>query len=112
VSVAILYIESWLRGVGAAALFNLMEDAATSEIARSQIWQWIPADASLDDGRTVDRGLVESIQEEEVEKIAETIGNEAFNSGRFKEAQAIFERVALEDHFEEFLTIPAYDYID
>jgi malate synthase len=112
VSVAILYLESWLRGVGAAALFNLMEDAATSEIARSQIWQWIQARATLDDGRTVDRELVESIQEEEIEKIAETIGNDAFNSGRFKEAQAIFERVALGDHFEEFLTIPAYDYID
>jgi malate synthase len=112
VSVAILYIESWLRGVGAAALFNLMEDAATSEIARSQVWQWIKAGATLDDGKTVDRGLVESIQEEEVEKIVDTIGDEAFNSGRFKEAQAIFERVALEDHFEEFLTIPAYEYID
>ena len=112
VSVAILYIESWLRGVGAAALFNLMEDAATSEIARSQVWQWIQAGATLDDGKTVDRGLVESIQEEEVEKIVDTIGDEAFNSGRFKEAQAIFERVALEDHFEEFLTIPAYEYID
>jgi malate synthase len=112
VSVAILYIESWLRGVGAAALFNLMEDAATSEIARSQVWQWIQMAAAIEDGGTVDRALVETIQEEEVQKIAETIGDEAFNSGRFKEAQAIFERVALEDDFEEFLTIPAYEYID
>jgi malate synthase len=68
--------------------------------------------AAIEDGGTVDRALVETIQEEEVQKIAETIGDEAFNSGRFKEAQAIFERVALEDDFEEFLTIPAYEYID
>jgi malate synthase len=112
VGVAILYIESWLRGVGAAALFNLMEDAATAEIARSQIWQWIRAGATLEDGRVVDRELVQGIEEEEMDKIAEVVGDEAFTSGRFKEAQAVFERVALEDGFEEFLTLPAYEYLD
>ena len=112
VSVGIQYIESWLRGVGAAAINNLMEDAATSEISRSQIWQWVRHSARLDDGRAVDRDLVQAIEEEELEKIRTTLGDELFSEGRFKEAQAIFERVSLEEEFEEFLTVPAYDYLD
>jgi malate synthase len=112
VSVGIQYIESWLRGVGAAAINNLMEDAATSEIARSQIWQWIRHSARLDDGRAVDRDLVQAIEEEELERIRAALGDELYSEGRFKEAQAIFERVALEEEFEEFLTVPAYDYVD
>ena len=112
VSVGIQYIESWLRGVGAAAINNLMEDAATSEIARSQIWQWVRQGAPLNDGRIVDRDLVEAIEEEELEAIRATLGDELYSEGRFKEAQAIFERVSLEDEFEEFLTVPAYDYLD
>ena len=112
VSVGIQYIESWLRGVGAAAINNLMEDAATSEIARSQIWQWVRHSARLGDGRVVDRDLVQAIEEEELEKIRAALGDELYSEGRFKEAQAIFERVALEDEFEEFLTVPAYDYLD
>jgi malate synthase len=112
ISVAILYIESWLRGVGAAALFNLMEDAATAEIARSQIWQWIRHGATLEDGRAIDRDLVETFEEEELEKIQATVGDEAYFGGRFKDAEAIFERVSLQEDFEEFLTLPAYDYLD
>ena len=112
VSVGIQYIESWLRGVGAAAINNLMEDAATSEIARSQIWQWVRHSAQLDDARAVDRDLVQAIEEEELQKIRAMHGDELYSEGRFKEAQAIFERVALEDEFEEFLTVPAYDYLD
>jgi malate synthase len=112
ISVAILYIESWLRGVGAAALFNLMEDAATAEIARSQVWQWIRRGAKLEDGRTVELDLVEALEEEELEKIESTIGDEAYFGGRFKDAEAIFERVSLQEDFEEFLTLPAYEYLD
>ena len=112
VSVGIQYIESWLRGVGAAAINNLMEDAATSEISRSQIWQWIRHSAQLEDGRAVDRDLVQAIEEEELEKIRTALGDDLYNEGRFKEAQAIFERVSLEAEFEEFLTVPAYDYLD
>ena len=112
VSVGIQYIESWLRGVGAAAINNLMEDAATSEISRSQIWQWVRHSAQLEDGRAVDRDLVQAVEEEELEKIRTALGDELYTEGRFKEAQAIFERVALEEEFEEFLTVPAYDYLD
>jgi malate synthase len=112
VSVGIQYIESWLRGVGAAAINNLMEDAATSEISRSQIWQWVRHSARLEDGRAVDRDLVQAIEEEELENLRAALGDELYSEGRFKEAQAIFERVSLENEFEEFLTVPAYDYLD
>jgi malate synthase len=94
VSVGIRYIESWLRGVGAAAIDNLMEDAATAEISRSQVWQWVHAgEFTPDDVRRV-------------------IDEQGFEGGRFDEAREIFERVALSDDFVEFLTLPAYEYID
>jgi malate synthase len=94
VSVGIRYIESWLRGVGAAAIDNLMEDAATAEISRSQVWQWVHAG------------------EFTAEQVRAVIAAEGFEGGRFAEAIEIFERVALGDDFIEFLTLPAYDYID
>jgi malate synthase len=94
VSVGIRYLESWLRGVGAAAIDNLMEDAATAEISRSQIWQW------------VQHGKVAP------ERVREVADAEGFEGGRFAEARKLFERVALADEFVDFLTLPAYDYID
>jgi malate synthase len=94
VSVGIRYIESWLRGVGAAAIDNLMEDAATAEISRSQVWQWVQAGEFTSD------------------RVREVIAEELPEGGRFEEAREIFERVALSDDFVEFLTLPAYDYID
>jgi malate synthase len=97
VRVGIEYVESWLRGVGAAALYNLMEDAATAEISRSQVWQWVRH------GR-LERGDVERVVEDESQRLGE--------GGRFREARELFERVALGNEFTEFLTIPAYDYID
>jgi malate synthase len=112
ISVAILYLESWLRGTGAAALFNLMEDAATAEISRSQIWQWIRHDATMDDGRTVTRELVHELVVEEMEKMEEAIGEDLFSRGRFDEARHLFETVALSDEFPEFLTLKAYELID
>ncbi len=111
VSVGILYLESWLRGVGAAGLFNLMEDTATAEISRSQVWQWVHHRAPLDDGRPVTRELVTAIIDEELAKIREAIGDETYESGRFPDARALFERVALDEEFVEFLTIPAYQLI-
>lgn len=112
ISVAILYLESWLRGTGAAALFNLMEDAATAEISRSQIWQWIRHDALMDDGRPVTRELVHELVIEEMEKMSEAYGEDLFVRGRFDEARHLFETVALSDEFPEFLTLKAYELID
>jgi malate synthase len=112
ISVAVLYLESWLRGTGAAALFNLMEDAATAEISRSQIWQWIRHEARMDDGRSVTRELVHDLVVEEMEKIREAYGEDLVARGRFDEARHLFEAVALSDEFPEFLTLKAYELID
>jgi malate synthase len=107
ISVGMQYIESWLRGVGAAAIFNLMEDAATAEISRSQIWQWLHNGAKLDDGRAITPELVKQIMDEELARLpAEEEGR------RFIEARHVFEEVALADEFVEFLTLPAYELID
>ncbi len=112
VSVAILYVESWLRGVGAVALYNLMEDAATAEIARSQIWQWIRNAVRMDDGRTVTRAYVEAIERQEIQTIRKTIGDAAYDAGRFPEAIELFNQVALDESYAEFLTLPAYAHLD
>ena len=112
VNVGLRYLESWLRGSGAVTIFNLMEDSATAEIARAQIWQWIRHRATLDDGRVIDESLVQSIEEEELDSIRDSLGAELYERGRFKEAQALFERVALEESFPEFLTMPGLEYID
>jgi len=112
VSVGIQYIESWLRGTGAAAIFNLMEDAATAEISRSQVWQWVHHGAQLADGRPITRELVLQIEGEEMARIQESIGRDSFEAGRFAEARELFEAVALSPQFVEFLTLPAYEHID
>ncbi len=113
INVGILYIESWLRGVGAAALYNLMEDAATAEISRAQIWQWIHhPTAALDDGRKISVDLVQSIIPEELEKIKEMYGESLFNSGKFGLASQILEDLAVNDEFADFLTLKAYPYLD
>ncbi len=105
VNVGILYLESWLRGTGAAAIYNLMEDAATAEISRSQVWQWVRH------GRFT-RRQVHRVVDEELEQIRELVGAEAYEGGRFAEARELFERVALDPDFPEFLTIPAYELLD
>jgi len=112
VSVGIQYIESWLRGNGAAAINNLMEDAATAEISRSQVWQWVRNRVRLAEGPVIDRALVRRIEDEELTKVRQAYGEDVYNSGRFDEARRIFEKVALADDFVEFLTLPAYDLID
>ena len=106
VTVGIRYIESWLRGNGCVPLFNLMEDAATAEISRAQLWQWLRHGAALDDGRTVDAALVSAVIAEEVPKIRAELGE---TENRLDEAVALFETVATAPDFAEFLTLPAYD---
>src|SRR5579884_1401329 len=113
VDVGIRYIASWLSGNGAAAIHNLMEDAATAEISRSQIWQWVHNDVTLaDTGEQVTAELVRQVADQVMGEIREEIGGEAFDSGRWKEARDVFEEVALADDFADFLTLPAYDRLD
>jgi malate synthase len=112
VNVGIQYISSWLRGNGAAAIYGLMEDAATAEISRAQVWQWIHHGEVLDDGRPVTPDLVRTLAAEELEKIRAEIGDDAWfeEQGRPSLSRSLFERVALSgDEFQEFLTLPAYD---
>jgi len=108
INVGILYIESWLRGNGAAAIYNLMEDAATAEISRAQIWQWIQNKSKLDDGRTITYDLCQNLQQEELEKIKVYVGPENFQTGRFDDAIKLFNKLIKNKEFIEFLTLPAY----
>jgi malate synthase len=112
VNVGIRYLEAWLGGNGAAAIFNLMEDAATAEISRSQIWQWVHHGAVLTDERVVTADLVRAITDEELASIRDELGDEAYRAGRWEEARRLFEQVALAEEFEEFLTLPAYDVLE
>jgi malate synthase len=108
INVGIQYIESWLRGTGAAAINNLMEDAATAEISRSQLWQWIHHGAAMQDGQRVTRELVQRLEEEELARLQQA----AAPGSRLDEARQVFDPVALSERFEEFLTLPAYALID
>jgi malate synthase len=112
VSVGIQYLSYWLLGQGAAGIFNMMEDAATAEIARSQVWQWIHHRVSLADGPHVTRELVRRVIDEELDNIRESVGDDVFRKSRPDEARALFEQVALRDELVDFLTLPAYDYLD
>ena len=108
VSVALQYLAAWLGGNGAVAIFNLMEDAATAEIARSQVWQWVHNAVTLDDGPQVTRDLVERLIQEELAKIRDTAGA-AFDAPRYDQAVQLFTEVALAEEYAEFLTLPAYE---
>jgi len=112
VNVGIQYISSWLRGNGAAGIYGLMEDAATAEISRAQVWQWIHHGEVLDDGRPITPDLVRGLATEELDKIRGEIGDDDWfeTQGRPDLSRSLFERVALSgDEFVEFLTLPAYD---
>jgi malate synthase len=114
VNVGIQYISSWLRGNGAAGIYGLMEDAATAEIARCQVWQWIRHERSLAEGPRVTPDLVRQIAAEELERIRGEIGDDDWfeTHGRPRESRALFEQVALGEELEEFLTLPAYEQLD
>jgi malate synthase len=112
VSVGIQYIASWLRGTGAAAINNLMEDAATAEISRSQVWQWVHHGVKLAEGATVTRALVAKVRAEELAKIRTAVGDAAYAQGHYDEAASLFDEVALSKDFAEFLTIPGYARLD
>ena len=109
VSVGLQYLAAWLDGMGAVAIFGLMEDAATAEISRSQVWQWLHLGVELADGQKVTPELVEQVIDEELAKIREALGDEAFEKGRFDDARDLYREMALSDDFAEFLTLPAYE---
>ncbi|GAA3477582.1 malate synthase A [Streptomyces yanii] len=109
VAVGIRYIEAWLRGMGAVAIFNLMEDAATAEISRSQIWQWINADVVFENGEHATADLARKVAAEELAAIREEIGQEAFTSGKWQQAHDLLLQVSLDQDYADFLTLPAYE---
>ena len=108
VNVGILYVEAWLGGSGAVPLYNLMEDAATAEISRTQLWQWIHHHATLEDGRVVDAALYERIRDEELASIREHLGAERVAKGYLDRAARIFDDLILNPDLGDFLTLPAY----
>ncbi len=111
INVALLYTEAWLRGHGAVALYNLMEDAATAEISRTQVWQWLKNEIVLEDGRKFSRSLYDAIFDNEVEKLIKEFGEENMQNTKFDLAIELFNNLVVNNKFEEFLTLTAYQYI-
>jgi malate synthase len=106
--VGVQYLGAWLAGNGCVPVFNLMEDAATAEISRSQIWQWMRSPkGQLEDGRKVTRELFKTLLAEELAKV-----KAAHSEGKYDEAAKLFERITTDDKYVEFLTLPAYQQID
>lgn len=113
ISVGIQYIASWLRGSGAVPINNLMEDAATAEISRGQVWQWIRhPQGRFSDGRNIDKLLFKQTLEDELNRLEKTFGKEAYNEGLFKEASDLFTELTENNEFSEFLTIAGYKYLN
>jgi malate synthase len=112
ISVGLQYVESWLRGLGAVAIFNLMEDAATAEISRTQLWQWLHhSEARLDDGRRLTPELYAAWTDEELDKIRAMVGEAAFEAGKYAQARALLDGLVLDADYREFLTLPAYELV-
>ena len=111
INVGILYTEAWLRGHGAVALYNLMEDAATAEISRTQVWQWLKNEVTLDDGRKFNLEFYNELLNDEVEKIVTEYGEGGIKNTKFKLAIELFNKLVLSKKFEEFLTLSAYQFI-
>jgi malate synthase len=113
ISVGIQYMASWLSGNGCVAINHLMEDAATAEISRAQVWQWLHMpDGVLEDGRKVDLTLFENTVKEEIDRIKSKIGDAAYAKGNYAEAATLFKEIILQNTFEEFLTLKAYDHLN
>ncbi|MDN5480699.1 MAG: malate synthase A, partial [Chryseobacterium sp.] len=112
INVGILYLESWLMGVGAAAIYNLMEDAATAEISRTQLWQWLQNEAKLDNGQILTREMILQWEAEEIDHIEQYVGEQRFKNGKFNLAKELFNELVFSEKFEEFLTLKAYPFIE
>jgi malate synthase len=111
IRVGVEYLESWLRGSGCVPLYGLMEDAATAEISRTQVWQWLRHGATLDDGQPLTRERLGRILDEEIGILLAEVGEARFVAGRYREARDLFWHLATSKPLEEFLTIPAYEYL-
>jgi malate synthase len=112
VDVGIQYLEAWLGGNGCVPIYNLMEDAATAEISRTQLWQWVRHGARLNDGRAVDTALVQKTIPQQLEKIRGLVGPARYDSGKFDVASRLFEQMTTGESFSDFLTVPAYEFLD
>ena len=111
IKVGLQYIEAWLCGNGCVPLYNLMEDAATAEISRAQLWQWIRHDCKLSSGETINSNYCIKILDEELVAIKEEVGDKRFSSGKFALASKLFKSMITSEKFDEFLTLPAYQHI-
>jgi malate synthase len=111
INVGVLYTEAWLRGYGAVALYNLMEDAATAEISRTQVWQWLKNEVKLEDGRKFNMELYKDLFNDEVKKIKAEFGEEHMKNSKFELAFNLFDELVVSEKFEEFLTLLAYKHI-
>jgi malate synthase len=105
------YIEAWLEGLGCVAIYGLMEDAATAEISRTSIWQWIKHKVKLSNGKLVTPELVSTLFDEEFLYLKNELGSEAFENGKFYEAKSIFKDLVLSNELQDFLTIRTYEEI-
>jgi malate synthase len=112
IDVGIQYLEAWIGGNGCVPIYNLMEDAATAEISRAQLWQWAHHGARMADGTRLDVDLVLSAIPRVLERLSKQVGQERFDRGHFPEAADLFGEMTRKTEFPEFLTLAAYDYID
>lgn len=111
INIGIQYLEAWLNGNGCVPIYNLMEDAATAEISRAQIWQWIHMKSKFESGKEITIDTYGKMMQEELVKIKESIGEIRFSKGKFKQAEEIMNRIVADKTFTDFLTLPAYEYI-
>ncbi len=112
IKVGVRYLESWLRGLGCVPLYNLMEDAATAEICRTQVWQWLYHGATLDDGRSITTEVFNTAFEQAMDEIASEVGEDKLKTGKFDRATTLFQELVTQEDFEEFLTLRAYDALE
>ncbi|MSO20459.1 MAG: malate synthase A [Acidobacteria bacterium] len=110
--VGVQYLEAWLRGAGCVPLYNLMEDAATAEISRAQVWQWIRHAAKLPDGRVITREMARKMLDEEMAQFRAALGADRYATSKFTLARELFEQISTQDEFVPFLTLPAYEHLD
>ncbi len=110
-NVGVQYLEAWLRGSGCVPIHDLMEDAATAEISRTQVWQWLHHGCALDDGRAIDATLIERTLAEELATIRTSVGDDAYANGRFELAASLFQELIAKNTLEDFLTLVAYEHI-